>query len=323
MRNKSDRNRNFLTKFFWFCSGANIQVLERVESEQSKYTNQGFAIFIIGIVGACTGGYAISTVFTSRLVIYAGGALWGLILSSIDRSMISGFNKTTNPALKEQVGGVVSLVVKLGISTLISFTVAKPLELKIFESSIEARIARNIEENISKNSEPIINNYKVEIQKLEKEQEQHRQGLIKFQEQLKQREDAYQQELVEGGYGRDRGYGSVARQLEQSVEQAQQQYDRQENTLRPLIDEKEDKIENLKVEQATKLQEIEQEVKEEQTATDFVARLNVLHQIQAEEDKIFWEFGVYEATGWTISLIFILIDTYPVINKIFSPIDNY
>lgn len=323
MSKKNDRNPNFLTKFFWFCSGANTEVLKKVESEQGKYTNQGFAIFIIGIVGACTGGYAISTVFTSRLVIYAGGAIWGLILSSIDRSMVSGFNKTTNPSPKEQFGQVVSLIVKLGISTLISFTVAKPLELKIFESSIDARIARNIESEISKNSEPIINNYQVEIQKLEKEKQLHRKGLIEFQKQLKQREDAYQQELVEGGYGRARGYGRVARQLEQSVEQAKQQYDRQEETLRTLIQEKEEKIENLISDRQEKLSAIEKEIKEEQTATDFVARLNVLHQIQEEEDKIIWEFGVYEATGWVISLIFILIDTYPVINKIFSPIDNY
>ena len=129
MRNNSDRKPNFLTKFFWFCSGANTKVLEQVESEHGKYINQGFAIFIIGIVGAGTGGYAISTIVTSRLAIYLGGALWGLVLSSIDRSMISGFNKKTNPSFKERVGGAVSLIVKLGISTLISFTVAKPLEL--------------------------------------------------------------------------------------------------------------------------------------------------------------------------------------------------
>ncbi len=320
---RSDHNPNFITQFIWFCSGANTKVLKQVESEHGKYANQGFAIFIIGVVGMFTGGYAISTVFSSRLVIYAGGALWGLILSSIDRSMVSGFNKRSNPSVKERIGGAVSLMVKLGISTLISFTVAKPLELKIFESSIEAQAAKNIEVEIDKYSQPIINQYQLEIDKLEGEKQQHNQELSDFQLQLEQTEDAYQKELLEGGFGRDRGYGSVAKQLEKSVEQAQQKYDHKEQTLRSLIGEKEQQVTNLRADRQEKLSEIEREVKEEQTATDFVARLHVLHQIQAEEDKIFLDLGVYEATGWIISLIFILIDAYPVINKIFSPIDNY
>ncbi len=107
--------------------------------------------------------------------------------------------------------------------------------------------------------------------------------------------------MLEGGFGRSKGYGSVAQQLEQSVDKAQQQYDREEKTIRPLIEKKEAEIASLKAERNEKIARIEREVKEEQTGTDFAARLRVLHQIQEEEAKVFWVFGVYGATGWVIS----------------------
>jgi Domain of unknown function (DUF4407) len=55
-----------LTRFFWFCSGANTDILDDCpQSEQHKYVGIGATVFFTGLLASISGGYALFTVFNT------------------------------------------------------------------------------------------------------------------------------------------------------------------------------------------------------------------------------------------------------------------
>jgi hypothetical protein len=63
-----------LTRFFWFCSGANFPILQKVPTESTKYVGIGATVFFTGVFASLAGFYALYTVFSNlgnRLVFWA------------------------------------------------------------------------------------------------------------------------------------------------------------------------------------------------------------------------------------------------------------
>ncbi|MBM3426410.1 MAG: DUF4407 domain-containing protein, partial [Bacteroidetes bacterium] len=54
-----------ITRFFWFCSGANFAILQKVPTESNKYLGIGATVFFTGIFAFLAGFYALYTVFQS------------------------------------------------------------------------------------------------------------------------------------------------------------------------------------------------------------------------------------------------------------------
>ena len=51
-----------MKKFFWFCSGANRQILDTCpESEQTKFVGIGATVFFTALLASMSGGYAMDS----------------------------------------------------------------------------------------------------------------------------------------------------------------------------------------------------------------------------------------------------------------------
>lgn len=111
---------NLITKFLWFCSGANIEVLKSAKADQDRYAHIGFSIVLISILGGISGGYALSTVFKKASIIWLGGGFWGVILGSMDRFVLSGVQKRKSAnwvaGLRDKTGGLLFFLLRLSIS---------------------------------------------------------------------------------------------------------------------------------------------------------------------------------------------------------------
>ncbi len=149
---------NPVNRFFILCSGASRQcLLESPESEINKYANIGFIILLTAIFAFFSGGYAIWTVFPETVVqplaanaSAAGRAsdnelvfivkllitiffsiLWGLMIFTIDRYLVSTMVNTKN-----KLYNFLRAMPRLILAVIISFTIAHPLKLRIFEEEI-------------------------------------------------------------------------------------------------------------------------------------------------------------------------------------------
>ena len=85
---------NKVKNFFWYCAGANHQLLNQSTTESSKYVGIGATVFFTGLFAALAAGYAFFTVFNGYLIASILGLIWGLMIFNLDRYIVSSMRKT-------------------------------------------------------------------------------------------------------------------------------------------------------------------------------------------------------------------------------------
>jgi hypothetical protein len=153
---------NNLRNFFWFCSGANINLLKRCPTESSKYVGIGATVFFTGFLAAISAGYALYTVFESFRGSFFFGLVWGGMIFNLDRFIVCSMKKSGVFWHEFKVA-----IPRLFLAILLALVISKPLELKIFEKEINRKIdSKKSEETIK--AKRAINNGFPEIIELEK-----------------------------------------------------------------------------------------------------------------------------------------------------------
>jgi len=127
-----DRIKNF----FWWCSGANKQLLLKSKTETSKYVGIGATVFFTGVFAALAGAYALFMVFDNAVSAIIFGVIWGLMIFNLDRYIVSSMRKEGR-----FFNEIKMALPRLILAVLISLVIAKPLELKIFEKEINGELA--------------------------------------------------------------------------------------------------------------------------------------------------------------------------------------
>jgi hypothetical protein len=130
---------NKVTRFFWFCSGAHIDTLEKYPIEHNKYVGIGATIFFTALFASLSGGYAMYFVFSGNplAVLFAifFGLIWGTAIFNMDRYIVSSINKqgSGNQQLLQAMPRIL-LAIMIGI------VISRPLELKIFDKEIRTKL---------------------------------------------------------------------------------------------------------------------------------------------------------------------------------------
>jgi hypothetical protein len=125
----------YLTTFFWICSGADLSILKKCPTEKSKYVGIGATVFFTGLFAALAGGYAMFTVFDNAWIAGVSGLMWGLLIFNLDRFIVSSMRKEG-----QFIRELFMATPRILLAILISVVIAKPLELKIFEKEIHAEL---------------------------------------------------------------------------------------------------------------------------------------------------------------------------------------
>lgn len=130
-----------INRFFWWCAGTNIDVLEKCPTDHSKYFGVGGTIVFTALMASFAGGYAFFTAFKSTPLAFAFGAFWGLLIFNLDRYIVSTIGKGdgTSKITKEEWKIAAP---RLMMAVLLGFVIATPLELKIFETEIKTVVER-------------------------------------------------------------------------------------------------------------------------------------------------------------------------------------
>lgn len=136
---KPMRKASWIQRFFFICSGADKEILTQCPTEWNKYSGIGATIFFTGLLASISGGYALFTIFRdeANAMTYAliFGLTWGFVILNLDRFIVSSIRKEGN-IQKELLQATPRFI----LAIVISIVIAKPLEVRIFESRIEQQI---------------------------------------------------------------------------------------------------------------------------------------------------------------------------------------
>ena len=120
-------------RFFILCSGADSAILETCSpGERTKYAGIGATVFFTAVMAFIASSYALYTVFDNIFTAAFFGLVWGLLIFNLDRFIVSTIKKRNS--LKNEL---LQATPRILLAIIIAMVISKPLELKIFEKEID------------------------------------------------------------------------------------------------------------------------------------------------------------------------------------------
>lgn len=130
------KKANGLTKFFWWCAGADAEILKYSSySDHVKYGGIGAVVLATGVMAFISMSFAINSLFDTKLGVYLIGTAWGLIIFNLDRFIVSSTGKGDG---EDSIGGqeFINALPRIVMAILLGLVISAPLETKIFEKEI-------------------------------------------------------------------------------------------------------------------------------------------------------------------------------------------
>jgi len=297
------------TKFLWWCAGAHQQLLKEHPSEHSKYSGLGGVILATFVLASLSAGYAMYTVFGNYVLAFAFAVIWGLIIFNFDRFLVSTMRKY---GVSKQKQFWMALP-RIALALLIGLTIARPLEMKIFEKEINTKMVENLHKKVQLN-DSLLN---IENNALTKNAIDERNRLterkLAVEDTLHNLQQAYIREADGTGGSMQRGIDNLTRLKKDAYEKALLQFDPELELLTAGIRQQDSILNTAKASMEEKRKEYE---KSAQANTGFLERNKALADLSGEESSVFW-------TGLFLSLLIVLIETGPIISKLIMPVGPY
>jgi len=154
-----------IERFFIFCSGADTDILKECsQGERNTYVGIGATVFFTALMAFIASGYALFTVFDSLFTALFFGLIWGLLIFNLDRYIVSTIKK--RGSLKLALGQAAPRIV---LAVIIAVVISKPLEMKIFEKEIDRVLLEEKNAMTLSNQEQLALQYSPKIEGLQRE----------------------------------------------------------------------------------------------------------------------------------------------------------
>lgn len=299
---QNTKKLNPVYRFFCWCSGARLYILDKCPTDYNKFFGIGIVIFFTGIVAALSGGYAIYTVFNHLIVSIIFGVFWGMLIFFLDWYLVSSLKKQ-NKFHKELLMSFPRLV----LAVLIAVVISKPLELKLFEKEINKVIENSKREN-AVNYKDLVQQEFDEIEELQEANMVMNQQLLKKEEER----DRLFNMTIEEAEGRSvtgkPGKGPVYEEKKAALNKTEDELQALKDRLLPMIRENNQRIATLKQKKDARLLKGEN-VNEK--SDGFLARIMAFNKLTGTNRNI-------AVVGWFILLLFITIESAPILVKLIS-----
>lgn len=295
--------------FLWWCAGAHGPTLESFPTEHNKYNTLGGVLLATFALAALSSGYAFYTIFGNVGWAIGFALLWGLIIFNFDRFMVATIRKYgISPGRQWRVA-----LPRIILAVLIGITIARPLELKLFEKEINLKVTSNLQEKIKAYNirQDSLHFQKVLNVKNERDQLVTRKKAM--EDTLLRLQQSYVQEADGTGGSGVRGVETITRLKQGAYMQTSQQFDPAFRLIDSTVS-----AHNLFLSNA------ETELKKEKDVfakaafdnVGFLERNKALHDLSNEEPSVFW-------ANLLISLLIIILETAPILAKMLLPVGPY
>ena len=292
-----------LKQFFILCSGADKDLLEGCsEGEQTKYVGIGATVFFTAVMAFLASSYALFTVFDSIYPAIAFGIVWSLLIFNLDRFIVSTIRK------RDKIGSeFLQATPRIILAVIIAIVISKPLEIKIFEKEINTVLLKEKNAMALNNKKEVANYFKSDLDKNKAEIDKLKSEITNKEKEVNTLYETYITE-AEGTAGTKKlGKGPVFKEKIAKHDLAKKELDTLQKTNLVKIAEMEKNTKTLQT-------DLDKKVTETQPIIDgfdgLMARINAL-------DKLPW------LPSFFIMLLFLAIETSPIIAKLLSPKGEY
>ncbi|HBW56603.1 MAG TPA: hypothetical protein DEF27_01890, partial [Oscillatoriales bacterium UBA8482] len=139
-----------IQKILVYCGGANWEILDKNKesvpssekeksvspSEKDKYASIGAVVLSTAILASLSGGYAIFTIFESKIIASVIGIFWGSFIFNIDRMFIISMKKDENNNITQVILVAVPRII---LGAFLGLLISKPIELRLFSKEINEK----------------------------------------------------------------------------------------------------------------------------------------------------------------------------------------
>jgi hypothetical protein len=292
-----------LKQFFILCSGADKQLLEGCsDGEQTKFVGIGATVFFTAVMAFIASAYALFTVFDSVYPALLFGLVWSLLIFNLDRFIVSTIRK------RDRFGSeIMQATPRILLAIIIAIVISKPLEIKIFEKEINTVLLKEKNAMALNNKKEVANYFKSDLDKNKTEITNLKTEITNKEKEVNTLYETYIKE-AEGTAGTKKlGKGPVFKEKIAKHNLASRELDtiRKNNLAKIAVLEKASK---------TLQTDLDKKVTATQPIIDgfdgLMARINALN-------KLPW------VPSFFIMLLFLAIETSPIIAKLLSPKGEY
>ncbi len=303
--NKKKSNSNFL----WWCSGAHQQLLKDHPSEHTKYAGLGGVILATFVLASLSAGYAVHSVFGNWAWTIGFAIIWGLIIFNFDRFLVSTMRKYGVSKSKQFWMAVPRII----LAVLIGVTIARPLELKIFEKEIDTKVIENLHKKVQRNDSLLQLQNQALVQSALTERNRLSGRKFSIEDTLHRLQQAYLQEADGTGGSGQIGMEDLTRLKMNAYTSSLQQFQPELRLLADDIATQDSILADSKSSLEEKRKQYAATLKKN---IGFLERNKALSDLSDEELSVFW-------TSLLISLLIILIEIGPILSKLIMPVGPY
>lgn len=292
-----------LKQFFILCSGADNEILEGCsQGEQTKYAGIGATVFFTAVMAFIASAYALFTVFDSVYPALLFGFVWSLLIFNLDRFIVSTIRK------RDKFGSeFLQATPRLILAIIIAIVISKPLEIKIFEKEINTVLLKEKNAMALENKKEVANYFKSDLDKNKAEIASLKSDISKKEKEVNSLYETYITE-AEGTKGTLKlGKGPVFKEKIAKHNLASAQLDTIRKNNLAKIAEKEKTAALLQA-------DLDKKITDTQPIIDgfdgLMARINALNKLPSLPSLF-------------IMLLFLAIETSPIIAKLLSPKGEY
>ena len=297
------------SNFLWWCAGAHQEILRQHPSEQTKYAGLGGVILATFVLAGLSAGYAIYSVFGNILWTLLFAIVWGLIIFNFDRFLVSTMRKY-GVTKRKQIWMAIPRII---LALIIGITIARPLELKIFEKEINIKVAENAHKKMLMNDSLLQLENKAQLQTATLERDRLQARKFSLQDTLQRLQQEYVQEADGTGGSQQRGIERLTRLKMDAYNNARVQFQPELAMLESSINTQDSIISDARGSLEGKRKQYEASLL---ANVGFLERNKALSDLSDEEPSVFW-------TSLLISLLIILIEIGPILSKLIMPVGPY
>ncbi|WP_286913637.1 DUF4407 domain-containing protein [Flavobacterium sp. UBA4197] len=292
-----------LKRFFILCSGADKNLIATCsDGEQNKYAGIGATVFFTAVMAVIASSYALYTVFDNIYTATFFGLVWGLLIFNLDRFIVSTIRKRDR-FWSEFLQATPRII----LAMIIAIVISKPLEIKIFEKEINTVLLKEKNAMALANKKEVANYYQTDVTKNQAGIDSLKSEILKKEKEVNALYATYITE-AEGTKGTMKlGKGPVYKEKREKHDAALKALDDLRKGNLAKIAEKEAKAKTLQA-------DLDKKVTETQPIIDgfdgLMARINALNKLPSLPSLF-------------IMLLFLAIETSPIIAKLLSPKGEY
>ena len=292
-----------LNQFFILCSGADKNLLRGCsEGERTKFVGIGATVFFTAVMAFIASAYALFTVFDNVIPALLFGLVWSLLIFNLDRFIVSTIRKRDR-FWSEFLQATPRII----LAVIIAIVISKPLEIKIFEKEINTVLLKEKNAMALTNKKELATYFQSDLDKNKTEINNLKSEITAKENEVNTLYETYITE-AEGTKGTMKlGKGPVFKEKIAKHNLATAELDSlRKNNLATIA---------VKEQKTTKLQaDLEKKITDTQPIIDgfdgLMARINALNKLPLIPSLF-------------IMLLFLAIETSPIIAKLLAPKGEY